>query len=41
MLDRRLHRSVVATLERASYRLRHHATAAEDIRRATIGINLG
>ena len=41
MLDRLLHRSVVVTLDGASYRLRHHATAAEEIRRATTGTNLG
>lgn len=40
MLDRLLHRSVVVTLDGASYRLRHHATAAEEIRRATTGTNL-
>lgn len=40
MLDRLLHRSVVINLDGASYRLRHHATAAEEIRRATTGTNL-
>ena len=40
MLDRLLHRSVVVSLDGASYRLRHHATAAEEIRRATTGTNL-
>lgn len=40
MLDRLLHRSVVATLDKASYRLRHHATAADELRRVTTGTNL-
>lgn len=40
MLDRLLHRSVVVTLDGASYRLREHATAADEIRRATTGTNL-
>ena len=40
MLDRLLHRSVVVTLDGASYRLRHHATAADELRRATTGTNL-
>ena len=41
MLDRLLHRSVVVTLDGASYRLRNHHAAAEEIRRATTGTNLG
>ncbi len=40
MLDRLLHRSVVVTLDGASYRLRHHATAADELRRVTTGTNL-
>ncbi|WP_422115746.1 IS21-like element helper ATPase IstB [Brachybacterium sp. UNK5269] len=40
MLDRLLHRSVVVTLDGASYRLRHHHAAADEIRRATTGTNL-
>ena len=40
MLDRLLHRSVVATLDGASYRLRHHAIAADELRRVTTGTNL-
>ena len=40
MLDRLLHRSVVITLDGASYRLRHHATAADELRRVTTGTNL-
>jgi DNA replication protein DnaC len=40
MLDRLLHRSVVITLDGSSYRLRHHATAAEELRRITTGTNL-
>ena len=40
MLDRLLHRSVVVTLDGASYRLRNHHAAAEEIRRATTGTNL-
>ncbi|CAG7844603.1 Insertion sequence IS5376 putative ATP-binding protein [Pseudoclavibacter triregionum] len=40
MLDRLLHRSVVVNLDGASYRLREHATAADEIRRATTGTNL-
>ena len=40
MLDRLLHRSVVITLDGASYRLRNHATAADELRRATTGTNL-
>ncbi|GAA4814929.1 hypothetical protein GCM10023353_20490 [Tomitella cavernea] len=41
MLDRLLHRSVVVPLDGASYRLRNHHAAAEEIRRATTGTNLG
>ncbi|MFS0735386.1 ATP-binding protein [Microbacterium sp. 1P10AE] len=40
MLDRLLHRSVVVTLDGASYRLRHHTTAADELRRVTTGTNL-
>lgn len=40
MLDRLLHRSVVVTLDGASYRLRQHATVADELRRATTGTNL-
>ena len=40
MLDRLLHRSLAVTLDVAPYRLRHQATAAEEIRRATTGTNL-
>ena len=40
MLDRLLHRSVVVTIDGASYRLRNHHAAAEEIRRATTGTNL-
>jgi DNA replication protein DnaC len=40
MLDRLLHRSVVVTLDGPSYRLRHHATAADELRRVTTGTNL-
>ncbi|MBX9719173.1 MAG: IS21-like element helper ATPase IstB [Microbacteriaceae bacterium] len=40
MLDRLLHRSVVITLDGASYRLRNHALAADELRRATTGTNL-
>ena len=40
MLDRLLHRSVVITLDGASYRLRHHATAADELRRVTTGTNM-
>jgi DNA replication protein DnaC len=40
MLDRLLHRSVVITLDGASYRLRHHHAAADELRRATTGTNL-
>ena len=41
MLDRLLHRSVVLTFDGASYRLRNHHVAAEEILRATTGTNLG
>ena len=40
MLDRLLHRSVVITLDGASYRLRNHTAAAEGLRRVTTGTNL-
>ena len=40
MLDRLLHRSVVVTLDGASYRLRNHHAAADEIRRVTTGTNL-
>ena len=40
MLDRLLHRSVVITLDGDSYRLRNHANAADELRRATTGTNL-
>ena len=40
MLDRLLHRSVVITLDGASYRLRNHTTAADELRRVTTGTNL-
>ena len=40
MLDRLLHRSVVVTLDGASYRLRNHHAAADELRRATTGTNL-
>ncbi len=40
MLDRLLHRSVVVTLYGASYRLRNHAAAADELRRVTTGTNL-
>ncbi|WP_394289538.1 IS21-like element helper ATPase IstB [Microbacterium sp.] len=40
MLDRLLHRSVVITLDGASYRLRNHHAAAEQLRRVTTGTNL-
>jgi len=39
MLDRLLHRSVVVTLDGASYRLRNHAATAEELRRVTTGTN--
>lgn len=37
MLDRLLHRSVVITLDGASYRLRNHHAAADELRRVTTG----
>lgn len=40
MLDRLLHRSVVVTLDGASYRLRNHHAAANELRRVTTGTNL-
>ena len=40
MLDRLLHRSVVITLDGASYRLRNHHAAADELRRVTTGTNL-
>jgi len=40
MLDRLLHRSVVITLDGASYRLRNHAAASDELRRITTGTNL-
>ena len=40
MLDRLLHRSVVVTLDGASYRLRNHAVASNELRRVTTGTNL-
>ena len=40
MLDRLLHRSVVVTLDGASYRLRNHHAAADELRRVTTGANL-
>jgi DNA replication protein DnaC len=39
MLDRLLHRSVVVTLEGASYRLRNHAAQSNELRRVTTGTN--
>ena len=39
MLDRLLHRSVVVTLDGASYRLRNHAAAGDELRRVTTGTN--
>lgn len=38
MIDRLLHRSVV-TLDGGSYRLRHYAAAADELRRVTTGKN--
>jgi hypothetical protein len=38
-LDRLLHRSVVVTLDGASYRLRSHAAASDELRRVTTGTN--
>ncbi len=40
MLDRLLHRSVVVTLDGASYRLRNHHAAADELRRVTTGTSL-
>ncbi len=40
MLDRLLHRSVVVTLDGASYRLRNHAAQSDELRRITTGTNL-
>jgi len=40
MLDRLLHRSVVITLDGASYRLRNHTAASNELRRITTGTNL-
>ena len=40
MLDRLLHRSVVITLDGASYRLRNHTAASDELRRITTGTNL-
>ncbi|WP_310287849.1 ATP-binding protein [Microbacterium trichothecenolyticum] len=40
ILDRLLHRSVVVTLDGASYRLRNHHAAADELRRVTIGTKL-
>ena len=40
MLDRLLHRSVVVTLDGASYRLRNHHAAADELRRVTTSSNL-
>ena len=40
MLDRLLHRSVVVTLDGASYRLRNHHAAADELRRVTTGTTL-
>ena len=40
MLDRLLHRSVVITLDGASYRLRNHTAASNELRRVTTGTNL-
>jgi DNA replication protein DnaC len=40
MLDRILHRSVVITLDGASYRLRNHTAASDELRRITTGTNL-
>jgi DNA replication protein DnaC len=39
MLDRLLHRSVVVTLDGASYRLRNHTAASDELRRITTGTN--
>jgi hypothetical protein len=35
-----LHRSVVITLDGASYRLRNHTAASDELRRITTGTNL-
>ncbi len=40
MLDRLLHRSVVITLDGASYRLRNHHAVADELRRVTTGTKL-
>jgi len=40
MLDRLLHRSVVVTLDGASYRLRNHTAASDELRRVATGTNL-
>ena len=40
MLERLLHRSVVVTLDGASYRLRNHTAASDELRRVTTGTNL-
>lgn len=40
MLDRLLHRSVVVTLDGASYRPRNHHAVADELRRVTTGTNL-
>ena len=40
MLDRLLHRSVVITLDGASYRFRNHTAASDKLRRITTGTNL-
>jgi DNA replication protein DnaC len=40
MLDRLVHRSVVITLDGASYRLRNHTAASDELRRVTTGTNL-
>ncbi|RFA06649.1 AAA family ATPase [Subtercola boreus] len=40
MLDRLPHRSVVVTLDGASYRLRNHTAASDELRRITTGTNL-
>ena len=40
MLDRLLHRSVVITLDGASYRLRNHHAESDELRRITSCIKL-
>jgi len=40
LFDRLLHRSVVITLDGASYRLRNHTAASDELRRVTTGTNL-